>query len=325
MKKSTIFTLALTSLMVSCAEKPQPQEIFFADPTIFVENNQLYMSGTRNREPLGFSLLESDNLKEWSPIAKADSGMILYGANRRSFGTNGFWAPQILKIDSRFALTYTADEQTVVAYSNDLLGPYTQDSIAPIDSSEKNIDSFIFTDEDGKSYIYHVRFDNGNYLWVAEYDLKAGKMKLETLTKCFSNTQDWENTPSYPSSPIMEGPTVLKMDGKYYMLYSANHFMSVDYGVGYATSTSPFGPWVKSDNNPIIHRTTVGENGAGHGDLFYYNNRPYYVYHVHYSNTQVTPRRTRIVPLTFDLDQSTGYYNISIENDQVIIPTLSNN
>ena len=40
-------------------------EITFADPTIFVENGKYYLTGTRNREPNGFAIFESTDLKEW--------------------------------------------------------------------------------------------------------------------------------------------------------------------------------------------------------------------------------------------------------------------
>lgn len=56
-------------------------------------------------------------------------------------------------------------------------------------------------------------------------------------------TEPWEKTPNYKSAPVMEGPTVMKWDGVYYLFYSANHFMNIDYSVGYATASSPFGPW----------------------------------------------------------------------------------
>ena len=68
----------------------------------------------------------------------------------------------------------------------------------------------------------------------------------------------------------MEGPTVVKLDDLYYLFYSANHFKNIDYAVGYATSTSPYGPWKKHANNPIIHRSIVHENGSGHGDITMY-------------------------------------------------------
>jgi beta-xylosidase len=121
----------------------------------------------------------------------------------------------------------------------------------------------------------------------------------------------------------MEGPTVIKKDELYYLFYSANHFRSIDYAVGYATATSPMGPWTKHAGNPIIHRSIVGENGSGHGDLFFdQHDNAYYVYHVHQSGTKVAPRKTRIVPLTFSFNSSTGKYDISANVNEVIIPKV---
>ena len=109
----------------------------------------------------------------------------------------------------------------------------------------------------------------------------------------------------------MEGPTVMKWDGVYYLFYSANHFMNIDYSVGYATASSPFGPWKKHPNSPIIHRSLVGENGTGHGDVFKgLDGKYYYVYHVHRSDSTVSPRKTRIVPLILKKGND-GIYNIT--------------
>lgn len=296
----------------------ESQEILFADPTIFAENGKYYLTGTRNREPLGFTLLESEDLLNWTPAAP-DSMILKKGEG--SFGDDGFWAPQIIKDKEGYWLTYTADEQTVLAKSPLLAGLYTQRQVAPIDGSEKNIDSFLFKDDDGKMYLYHVRFNNGNFLWVAEFDAETGKIKGNTLTRCFVNDQAWEATPAYESDPIMEGPTVIKLYGKYYLFYSANHFMSPDYAVGYAVSDSPMGPWVKNRNNPIIHRDIVGEKGSGHGDLFTDNEGNYrYVYHVHNSDSVVSPRRTRIVNLNFKKNTDTGVYEITADRSSVIKP-----
>ena len=128
-------------------------------------------------------------------------------------------------------------------------------------------------------------------------------------------------TPNYKSVPIMEGPTVVKWDGLYYMFYSCNHFRNIDYSVGYATASSPYGPWTKHPNNPIIHKSIVGENGSGHGDLFKgYDGRYYYVYHVHNSGTNVVPRKTRIVPLIVTKGED-GIYSVTADKDNVIVPT----
>lgn len=329
MKKQSLFIIIALALLQSCQntasnQAEQPQEIYFADPTVFYENGKYYLTGTRNIEPLGFMILESEDLRTWSDASTDSTGMLLK-KGAQTFGDDGFWAPQLLNENGSYYLTYTANEQTVLAQARALTGLYTQQKIGAIDPTEKNIDSFIFKDDDGKYYLYHVRFDNGNYIWVAEFDLQTGTIKPESLRKCFGISQSWEATPAYKSAPIMEGPTVLKMDGRYYMFYSANHFESIDYAVGYATAESPLGPWEKYEGNPIIHRSIVKENGAGHGDLFFdKNKRPHYVYHVHNSDSTVVPRKTRIVPLVFTKNDETGLYRVAADPRGIIIPEQSN-
>ena len=212
MKSILIYSiLLLAALQVSAQAK---QEIFFADVTIYVEGGKYYLTGSKGGSggPPGFAFLESKDLKTWAVPAKSNDslGMILTKGDH-TFGTKGFWAPQILKDKGTYYLTYTADEQTVLAQSKSLLGPYRQKEVGPIDGSEKNIDSYIFKDTDGKYYLYSVRFNKGNYLYVAEFDLKTGTIKPQTLKRCFDQTEPWEATPNYKSAPIMEGPTVIKL------------------------------------------------------------------------------------------------------------------
>lgn len=322
----SLLILLLTVTFYSAHTKAQNTEIFFADPTIYSEKGKYYLTGTRELPPEGFSVLESENLKDWHEPDQKNKPFMLFTPHKDNFGTKGFWAPQILKNKKSYYLTYTANEQTTITQSDKITGPYRQTDIKPIDNSEKNIDSYIFKDDNGKYYLYHVRFNHGNYIWVAEFDFKAGKIKSETLTQCFKNTQDWETTPNYKSDPVMEGPTVIKMKGVYYLFYSANHYRNIDYAVGYATAKSPLGPWTKYSENPIIHRSITGENGAGHGDVFFDKKKnPYYVYHVHYSENKVAPRRTRIVPLEFKFNKQTGIYDISIQKDKIIIPKNAKN
>ena len=305
----------------------QEQELFLADPTIYVESGKYYLTGTGGTgrsASAGFVALESTDLENWTvPAGTQGAAHMILSKGHQAFGTHGFWAPQLFKENGTYYLTYTANEQTVLTQSATLLGPYTQAKVAPIDGTEKNIDSYIFKDSDGKHYLYHVRFDNGNYLWVAEFDLEKGKIKPETLTKCFGQTEPWEATPAYESAPIMEGPTVIRLQDKYYLFYSANHFMNIDYAVGYAVADSPYGPWMKQSDSPIIHRSIVGENGSGHGDLFEgLDGQLYYVYHVHFDQQRATPRRTRIVPVAKQWNDATGQYQFSVESDGVIMPVL---
>ena len=314
-------TLALgaTFISVSQLQADDWKEISFADPTIFVENGKYYLTGTRNQEPLGFSILESTDLEHWT-VPNGSSQQLILRKGDRTYGEKGFWAPQYFKEKGTYYFTYTANEQTVIASSKSVFGPFRQKEVRPIDASAKNIDSFLFKDDDGKYYLYHVRFNKGNYLWVAEFDMKKGGIKPETLKQCMDCTEPWEKTPNYKSAPVMEGPTVMKWDGVYYLFYSANHFMNIDYSVGYATASSPLGPWKKHPNSPIIHRSLVGENGSGHGDVFKgLDGKYYYVYHVHRSDSTVQPRKTRIVPLMLEKGND-GVYSITVDKDHVIKP-----
>ena len=290
------------------------EQIAFADPTIVRQGANYYLTGTTNTIPQGFSMLVSKDLKNWTSTGP------LLTEGPQVYGDKGFWAPQLYLNGKTWQLAYTANEQVAVAESSSLTGPFTQKQVKPVDASEKNIDPFIFTDDDGKTYLYHVRFNNGNYLWVAAYDKNTMSIDPSTLKQCLGNTEAWENTPDYPAAPIMEGPTVIKHKGKYYLFYSANHFMSRDYAVGYAVADSPMGPWHKPANNRIIHRSIVGENGSGHGDVFAdKKGNLFYVYHVHNSNHAVSPRPTRIVPLHF-IPSNDGFDHVIVKKEEVIVP-----
>lgn len=290
------------------------EQIAFADPTIVRQGANYYLTGTTNTIPQGFSMLVSKDLKNWTSTGP------LLTEGPQVYGDKGFWAPQLYLNGKTWQLAYTANEQVAVAESSSLTGPFTQKQVKPVDASEKNIDPFIFTDDDGKTYLYHVRFNNGNYLWVAAYDKNTMSIDPSTLKQCLGNTEAWENTPDYPAAPIMEGPTVIKHKGKYYLFYSANHFMSRDYAVGYAVADSPMGPWHKPANNRIIHRSIVGENGSGHGDVFAdKKGNLFYVYHVHNSNHAVSPRLTRIVPLHF-ISSNDGFDHVIVKKEEVIVP-----
>lgn len=78
MKSITISCIILfAALQIAAQEK---QEIFFADPTIYVEGGKYYLTGTGGgKGGPGFSVLESTGLKSWAPPAGAkDSATGLY-------------------------------------------------------------------------------------------------------------------------------------------------------------------------------------------------------------------------------------------------------
>lgn len=301
------------------------QKIFYADPTIFLDNGTYYLSGTSqisNQSSRGFTVLMSDDLKEWTSGTEDTYRFILGPEWGITFGTSGFWAPQWYKEGDTYHFLYTANEQVAIAHADDVTGIFTQEKAVAIDASAGNIDPFLFKDDDGKYYLYHVRFGGGNFIWVAEFDMTTGTIDLNTLEQCMQLTEPWERMYNYDTSWIMEGPTVVKWDNVYYLFYSANHYKDPDYAVGYATAPSPIGPWTKYVGNPIIRRDIVGEKGSGHGDVFQgKDGNFYYVYHVWGEGDNPDARQTRIVPLIREMGAD-GIYKISVDADNIITPYM---
>ncbi|WP_020671421.1 glycoside hydrolase family 43 protein [Amycolatopsis nigrescens] len=68
----------------------------------------------------------------------------------------------------------------------------------------------------------------------------------------------------------------------YYLTYSANNYENEFYGVGYAVSDSPLGPWRKSEANPVLSQDPAEHlYSTGHGSMVSSpdGRRQYYVHH----------------------------------------------
>lgn len=74
----------------------------------------------------------------------------------------------------------------------------------------------------------------------------------------------------------------------YYIMYSCNNFENENYGVGYAVSDNPLGPWDKYDMNPILQQDPQKSiYSTGHGSFVSTpdETETYYVYHGRSSTT----------------------------------------
>ena len=264
-----------------------------ADPTLFFNDGKYYLYGTVGQNSdSGFKAYSSVDKIVWK-----DEGYVL--RKGESYGNKGFWAPQIFKHQGKFFMAYTANEHIAIASAASPLGPFTQKEHKPLDAPVRMIDPYLYFDQSGKIYLYHVRLQDGNRIFVAELDKDLLSIDTTTVQECISASLPWEDTQNVKWK-VAEGPTVIRHEGLYYMIYSANDFRNPDYAIGFATAASPAGPWTKSSNNPIVSRKNIGINGTGHGDLLMdTNGKILYVFHVHFSDAKVSPRRTAIVELQF--------------------------
>ena len=277
------------------ADNQPVNQLTLADPTIFFWEGKYYAFGTGGRgSNNGIPVYESTGLANWEPILSNDGYALRKGD---AFGTKGFWAPQVFHLNGVFYMAYTANEQIAIATSKQPGGPYTQQNAIALPAAGKQIDPFVFIDDDGKKYLYHVRLFKGNRIYGAELKNDLSGIVDSTAVECISASEHWENTGD-SSWPVTEGPTVIKKAGKYYMFYSANDIRNPDYAVGMASSDHPLGPWKKVKGNPVLSRKQTGQNGTGHGDLLKSKDGVwYYVFHTHQSSKNVAPRKTMMIPV----------------------------
>ncbi len=191
-----------------------------------------------------------------------------------------------------------------VAVSDKPTGPFVDLQAKPIfDPGYPIIDANVFFDTDGRSYLYYSRaaYKHPVESEVAEWARKKGWYKeieeswvygvelkpdfsgvigepvlvLRPPVRLSDKQAEWESR-SVTSREVnrrwTEGSVTFKKDHLYYIMYSANHFGGEHYAVGYATATSPLGPYKKAANNPVLQKNTGKGglvSGTGHNSITY--------------------------------------------------------
>ncbi|OAQ40322.1 hypothetical protein A5893_05050 [Pedobacter psychrophilus] len=241
-----------------------------ADPFVFKDDDGTYYLYHTLK---GFKVYSSKDLINWTSLGPS---MLKDGYK---WAVSDFWATEVVKFKGKYYIHYTGQaadgiKRIGMAISDSPSGPFIDiDDKGFYSTPPKSvIDSHIFFDDDGKIYMYYSNAASSNKIgnqkaseiWVVQIkeDLLGTIGSAKKLTQ---PVQDWEYS---PSAKMMwnEGTVVLKNKNIYYLMYSANCYCGSDYSVGYATSKSPLGPFVKYANNPILSNESVPDlvSGPGH-------------------------------------------------------------
>ena len=246
-----------------------------------------------------------------------------YGTTEKSFGTQNYWAPEVYKRGDTFYMVYSAARflpdgkkrhSIGIAASGSPTGPFVDLYDHPLHAPDFSvIDASLLFDDDGKIYLYYSRDCSENIVDGKRTSQVYGALVLPDLSGICGEpvllatpVSAWE----LKSENVVwnEGPCVLKQDGRYVMLFTANYYASVDYCVGYATSDSPLGTYEKATENPILCGDGVYTSGTGHCNYFRSpdGSELYMVYHSHsdVTNTQnpVADRTPCFDKMTFRRD-----------------------
>lgn len=280
-------------------------EVPFADPYILLDKGTYYAYGTHSDG--GIEVYTSKNLKTWKYCGHALD-------RQKTSQSRWFWAPEVYKFGKKYYMYYTANLRLYVATADSPLGPFRQQGdhlLASVVGDTYTIDSSLLLDDDGKTYLFFVRDNDGNCIWSVQLADDHVTPLAATMRKCIHVDTPWENI--WPR--VNEGPNVVKHNGIYYLTYSANSFESKDYGVGYATTSNlQTGMWQKFSGNPILRRYDHLV-GTGHHSIFTdKHGKLRIVFHAHYSDEAIHPRCMYIGTMKFVGNE------LKMTSDPIIVP-----
>ena len=249
------------------------------DPTVIFHNGKYYMYATGDN--YRYNAYVSHDLVNWI------KGPVVFESME-----NGVWAPDVFQdpIDKKFYLYYTANRNVGVAVSGEPDTTFKNKGLLIKDA----IDAHMFFDEDGKYYLYYATYPSLN-IFVQEMETPLIKKNTHPV-KLLEPSEPWE----MKHINVTEAPWLLKHMGTYYLIYSGGGSDSADYSIGYATSTSPTGPYTRYPNNPIIKKGN-STFGPGHSSVVKDKaEKLWMIYHQKYDAQKGWMRFIAIDPIWFD-------------------------
>lgn len=149
-------------------------------------------------------------------------------------------------------------------------------------------DANMFIDDDGRFYMYWG-WSQVLPFQAVELDPENGFREKGEPVVCFFGDYEsygferrrkddvifpyFNHRPYFPEeSPWIEGPWMIKHNGKYYLQYAAIGLEFSTYSHGIYMADNPLGPFKYSEHNPLTFKTTGFMLGAGHGSTFHDKN-----------------------------------------------------
>ncbi|HWS49841.1 MAG TPA: glycoside hydrolase family 43 protein [Microbacterium sp.] len=222
-----------------------------------------------------FEVLLSDDLISWSrggyALQRLDPDM-----------GDQYWAPEVSWRDGAWWMYYSVGHgidghHLRVARSSDVVGPFEDVGVNLAPDELFAIDPHPFQDIDGQWYLYFARdvlhaSRAGTHLAVGRLDdpttLTDVRAALEPVADwqiyerdrhMYGRSQDWHT---------LEGPSVVRRDGRYWMTYSGGAWTGPGYAVSWATAEHPLGPWTHAPvGSAAVLATGPALIGPGHNSL----------------------------------------------------------
>ncbi|NDV82910.1 arabinan endo-1,5-alpha-L-arabinosidase [Bacteroides sp. 51] len=309
--KKVFYLMIASAFLVSCNQSNKKAEMsgnplfegWYADPEAIIYDDTYWIYPTWSDEyenQIFFDCFSSKDLVTWTKHSN------ILDTTEVKWAKRAMWAPSVIKNKNKYYLFFGANDVHPgetggigVAISDRPEGPYKDLINKPLIQENVNgaqpIDQFVFRDEDGTHYMYYGGWGHCNMVKLNDDFTDLVPFDDGTLYK--------EVTPEN----YVEGPFMLKKNGKYYFMWSEGGWGSPDYCVAYAISDSPFGPFERIGK--ILEQDSTVATSAGHHSIIHIPNTEHYyiVYHRRPLGDDARDHRvTCIEKLTFD---ENGYIN----------------
>jgi hypothetical protein len=192
------------------------------------------------------------------------------------WSSSGFvWAPSLLPRGDEYVLYYTTLDVSTgaqcisYALGDEPGGPFTDTSSEPFICPEGGgaIDPDPFVDRDGTVYLLWKNYDGQTGIMAQQLSSDGTSLVGPTQLIAVAD-QPWE-------AGVVEAPTMLEQDGRYYLFYSGNDWDTASYAIGYAVCAGPMGPCVKPNQTPWLTGSPTAQGPGsptvfrdGHGDTW---------------------------------------------------------
>jgi len=215
----------------------------FPDPCIVAAGGAFYAYGTQ-AGGRNVPVLRSVDLRAWEPVGDALPTVFGWARPGRT------WSPAVLhRCDSYVGYLVLWEPRSnrqciALASASTPEGPFVDRAGRPFIFQVRrggSIDPSTFVDDDGDAYLLWKSDDNALQkppsLWGQRLT-DDGLGLVDEPTQLLRQDRAWEE-------PLIEAPALVRAGDTYYLFYSANWWESERYCIGYATASSPLGPFRK--------------------------------------------------------------------------------
>lgn len=239
----------------------------FPDPCIVPVDDGYYAFGTQ-AGGRNVPILRSGDLRRWEPVG--DALPVLPGWTR----AGRTWSPAVLRRGGDFVLYPVlweprSNRQCIGLFTAPApAGPFTDRAGGPFVFQVRrggSIDPSPFVDSDGTPYLLWKSDDNALHkppsLWGQQLTMDGQDLVGEPV-QLLRQDRAWEE-------PLIEAPALVRDGDTYYLFYSANWWESERYCIGYATASSPLGPYRKATKHGPWMASGPHALGPGGQEFFY--------------------------------------------------------